>query len=95
MGAERRRKPGWLWPKKVHNKGLKSEPFILEADQAARSRHEENSPEQVREGDLRVVGVRSLKWCRQKNEHLLWWLSGRGRLWLTSQGGLETAFPKD
>lgn len=66
MGAERRRKPGWLWPKKAHNKGLKSEPFILEADQAARSSHEENSSEQVREGDLRVVGVRSLKWCRQE-----------------------------
>lgn len=63
MGAARR-KPGWPWPKKAHNKGLKSEPFIL---QAARSSHEEDSPGQVREVDLRVVGVRSLKWCRQEN----------------------------
>lgn len=67
LGAERRRKPGWLWPKKAHNKELKNEPFILEADQAARSSHEEDSPGQVREVDLRVVGVRSLKWCRQEN----------------------------
>lgn len=38
---------------KVHNTALKSEPFILEADLAARSSNQEKSPRQVRE---RVFG---------------------------------------
>lgn len=45
LGAEMmKRKPGWLRSKKAHNKERKSEPFILEADQATRSGHEEDWP---------------------------------------------------
>lgn len=35
---------------KVHNAALESEPFILEADLAARSSNQEKGPGQVREG---------------------------------------------
>lgn len=45
LGAEMmKRKPVWPRSKKAHNKELKGEPFILEADQVARGGHEEDWP---------------------------------------------------